>query len=78
MDQARGLGVGGYLLSREVEGFAGPEYCCFEIRAIPGEDFFMAREVQGVAAQFAAFRIRKRHEYTFALHNLSNAYSNLL
>ena len=78
MDQAGGLGVGGNLLSREVEGFAGPEYGCFKIRASPGEDFFMAWKVQGVTAQFAGFGIWKRHAYTIALHNLANTCRNLL
>ena len=47
MDQACALGVGGNLLSREVQGFAGPEYGCFKIHASPGEDFFMAWKAQG-------------------------------
>ena len=53
MDHARGPGVGGNLLSREVEGFASPKHGCFKIRASSGEDFFMAWEVQGVTAQFS-------------------------
>ena len=78
MDQARDLGVGSNPFSREVEGFAGPEYGDFMICAGPGKDFFMAWKVQGVTAQFPGFRIWKRHAYTLALHDVANACRNLL
>ena len=72
MDQA-GLGVGDNLLSSQAEGFAGPEYGCFKIRASLSQDFFMAWKVQCVTAQFAGLGIWKRHAHTLALHYLANA-----
>ena len=73
-----GLGIGGNFLRSEADRLAGPEYGCLMIRARLGKDFLMARKIERITAQFAGFCIWKRDDYTLALHDLADAYRNLL